>query len=85
VWKRVKEMVQQGVTKKLLQCTRPLLSRARKMVREASAADEMHNFQLVTVADVRCWPAVARNQLAVKLDGHAIWLHAELRNEISER
>ena len=48
---------------------------------EVSAADELDDFQTVTVAKRRLLPFVARDDLQIQLDSDAIGLTAQLRNE----
>jgi len=42
-----------------------------------SAADEVDDFQTVSVVQWSLRPLVAGHDLAVQFDGYAVWLHAE--------
>jgi len=51
---------------------------------EVSAADEVDDFQAVTVAQERLLPFVARNDFQIQLDGDTVGLAAQLRNQSRE-
>lgn len=46
-----------------------------------SAADKMHDLQLVPILQSSLRPLVARHDLPVQLDGHAVRLHAKLLDQ----
>lgn len=50
----------------------------------SSAAYEVHDFQFVSIFQVRLRPAVAGNDFAVEFDGDPVWLHAELSDQCAQ-
>jgi hypothetical protein len=49
----------------------------RERVRRTAAADEVDDFEAVTVLEMSLRPAVAGDDVAVEFDGHAVGLHRE--------
>ena len=51
----------------------------------AAAADEVDDFEAVAVRQIGVGPAVARDDVAIALNGDAVGFHAELLDEGGER
>ena len=51
----------------------------------APAANEVHDFEAIAVRQIGGRPALARNDVVVQLDGHAVCLHAKLLDKRSQR
>lgn len=58
--------------------------RARSRLLFRPAADEVNNFQAVTIMELSFQPTLAGHDLAVEFNGNAVCLHTENLHEGSE-
>jgi hypothetical protein len=50
-----------------------------------SSADKVHDLQMISVREFGLSPLRARDNFAIKFDGHAIALHAKLFDQFGQR